>query len=452
MLPQRFIRPIVATLTLVGLAGNSIAAPPTTPGTPDPKDRRTIRRTPVVDVFERTRDAVVNIQATQTVERVVPFSPFDGFFGDFGGRTQKYTTTSLGSGFVIHPDGYVVTNAHVVSHAGVKVIFADKTEYDADRVAIDERHDLAVLKIRASKSFPAITLGRSDDLMIGETVIAIGNPLGYEHTVTAGIVSALNRTLEVNSEVSYDGLIQTDASINRGNSGGPLLNVLGELIGVNTAIRGDAQNIGFAIPVDTLRTILPEMLSVERARRLQIGLKLRWRDKIYVDEAYGPAAAAGIQRDDEILAVNGVAMNQDVDYYIQLLRVGPTDQLSIELNRNGRHFTAKVAPQLIPMPDGARLLKQKFGLSARLLTERESRSLRLKGGLAITAIDPDSPADRAGLARGLIIIQIGKFFPTDIDDVGKLLENVQPGEKVLIRVWEARGDFIRVLEGYLVAR
>ncbi|MEP0841363.1 MAG: trypsin-like peptidase domain-containing protein [Phycisphaerae bacterium] len=414
---------------------------------------RAIRRTPVVEVFERTRDAVVNIQATQTVERVIPFSPFDDFFfGDLGGRTQQFTTTSLGSGFVIHPDGYVVTNAHVVSHSGVKVTFADKTEYDADRVAVDERHDLAVLKIRAQRVFPAVTLGRSDDLMIGETVIAIGNPLGYEHTVTAGIISATNRTLEVTREVSYTGLIQTDASINRGNSGGPLLNVLGELIGINTAIRGDAQNIGFAIPVDTLRTLLPEMLSIERTRRLQVGLRLRWADRLYVAESYGPAAAAGVRAGDELVSVNNVPMRQDVDYYIYLWRIRPKDRLTFELRRGGRHVTAVVTPATIPNPDGARLLREKFGLSVRPLTSQEARELRLNAGLAITAVEPESPADRAGLVRGLVIVQIGKFFPTDVDDVGKLLENVAAGDKVLIRVWEPRGSLIRVLEGYLVAR
>jgi serine protease Do len=410
-------------------------------------DRRALRRTPVVDVFERTRDAVVNIQATQQVERVIPFGDFFG-----GDNTERYTATALGSGFVIHPDGYVVTNAHVVSHANVKVIFADKSEYDAEKIAIDERHDLAVLKIRAQRTFPALVLGRSDDLMIGETVIAIGNPLGYEHTVTTGIVSATNRKLNTGEDVSYDHLIQTDASINRGNSGGPLLNILGELIGINTAIRGDAQNIGFAIPVDTLRQLLPEMLSAERSRRFQVGLRLQWRDRTYVTESTGPAAAAGIQAGDELVGVNGKPVRQDVDYYIQRLEVRPTDPISLELSRNGRRYSARVQPEIIPSPDGAKLLRQKFGMAVRVLTAQESQDARLRGGLVITSVEPGGPADRAGMRRGHIIAQIGKYVPSDLDDAGKLLENVASGDKVLFRVYENHPRFIRVLEGYLVSR
>ncbi|MBI4580566.1 MAG: trypsin-like peptidase domain-containing protein, partial [Planctomycetes bacterium] len=179
------------------------------------------RRTPIVDVFERTKDAVVNIAATQIVERRVRFSPFDELFDPrlFGDRTQRYKQTSLGSGAVIHPEGYVITNAHVVARAAeLKIIFANKTEHAAEAVSVDEQHDLAVLKIKDKGPFPAVILGRSNDLMIGETVIAIGNPLGYEHTVTTGIVSALNRELPVGNDVVYRDLIQTDASINRGNS------------------------------------------------------------------------------------------------------------------------------------------------------------------------------------------------------------------------------------------
>src|SRR5690606_783552 len=149
---------------------------------------------------------------------------------------------SVGSGFVLHAAGYIVTNAHVVARTAERhVIFADGSEYDAQVVAIDEPHDLAILKIDpADRDLKPTPLGTSDDLMVGETVIAIGNPFGYQHTVTAGVVSALGRTLPVTEQHSLKGLIQTDASINPGNSGGPLLNVLGQLVGINTAIRADA--------------------------------------------------------------------------------------------------------------------------------------------------------------------------------------------------------------------
>ena len=235
------------------------------------------RRTPVVEVFDGAKDAVVNISSTQIVKTRSPFG-IDQFFNDIFDlptRPRQFKRTSVGSGFVLHQAGYIVTNAHVVARtAEQKVIFADQREYDAQVVATDHEHDLAVLKIDPPQPLVPLRLGSSDDLMVGETAIAIGNPLGYQHTVTAGVISALDRTLELRGDLSFEGLIQTDASINPGNSGGPLLNVLGELIGINTAIRGDAQNIGFAIPVDQLRDILPDLLDVERRYRIYTGLKI----------------------------------------------------------------------------------------------------------------------------------------------------------------------------------
>lgn len=442
------LRKSVPTVVLVLISGALSAAPPASPAAArSERDGRALRRTPVVDVFERARGAVVNIQATKEIERVDPFS---GAFGRLG--RHREIATAIGSGFVIHPEGYVVTNAHVVAQAGVKVIFADKSEYDADRIAIDERHDLAVLKIRSDHTFPALALGRSDDLMVGETVIAIGNPLGYEHTVTAGIVSAINRDLDAGDGTVYHRLIQTDASINRGNSGGPLLNVLCELIGINTAIRGDAQNIGFAIPVDTLRELLPEMLSVERTRRMQVGLKLSWHERTVVEEATGPAAAAGIKPGDEVVEFNGARIHQDIDYYFKLLHVPPADPIALKLNRAGQTLSVRVQPALIPNPDGGKLLKAKFGITARSLTADEARDAGVRGGLVVTNVDRSSPADEAGIRRGHIIVQIGKFFPTGLDDVGKLLENVAPREAVLFRVVENHPRFVRVMEGELLAR
>jgi len=444
--------PLRCATLVVALAPGMVAAEPT------PTPSRAARRTPVVEVFERTRDAVVNIRATVEVENYDRLFPDDLFADPFGGLTRRKTTrryTSLGSGFVIHPDGFVVTNAHVVMRAaGQEVIFADGTKYEADRIAIDEKHDLAVLKIKADRSFPAITLGRSDDLMVGETVIAIGNPLGYHHTVTAGIISATDRTLTFREDVEYKGLIQTDASINRGNSGGPLLNVLGELIGINTAIRGDAQNIGFAIPVDALRILLPEMLSIERRKRLEIGLQLSWRGRVYVAEARGPAAEAGIEPGDELLSVDGKPIKHDVDFYIYLLRTKPSSRLILELKRNEQRFQATLRPRPIPIPDGAKLLQEKFGLAVQPLTPDQAAEIhpRLKGGLLITAVEQNSPADRARFRRGHLIVQIGNYFPEDLEEVGLLLEGLERGQKALFRVLEVRRWSIWVLQGELVAR
>src|SRR5262249_44289017 len=243
-------------LTLVLLAGTTHAAAPET----DPA-----RRSRVVDAVERAGPAVVNISTEQVVvQRGSPFGGdplFDQFFRDFfDSRPRRSTRTSLGSGIIVQSDGTILTNEHVILRGGrIHVTLADGREFDAKLVGRDPDSDLAVLRINAG-SLPHIALGHSDDLMIGETVIAIGNPFGLSHTVTTGGVRATKRSLQSGGRTFTD-FIQTDASINPGNSGGPLLNILGELVGINTAIYGGAQGIGFAIPVDRARRAIDTLAS-----------------------------------------------------------------------------------------------------------------------------------------------------------------------------------------------
>jgi serine protease Do len=443
---------------LIGLTLIAVAAPAVVAAEETEPRSRAARRTPVVEVFERNRGAVVNISATMEVEgyqTIFPDGLFNEFFDGMPPRPSKRKYSSIGSGFIIHPDGYVVTNAHVVMRAvDQRVIFADGTEFEADRVAVDEKHDLAILKIEAKTSFQAVTLGRSDDLMIGETVIAIGNPLEYQHTVTSGIVSALNRTLTFDNKVEYKGLIQTDASINRGNSGGPLLNILGELIGITTAIRGDAQNIGFAIPVDQLHGLLPEMLSIRHRKRLEVGLKLDWHAAVRVAEVKDPAAGAGIMVGDELISVAGKPIRQDADYYIHLLDLKPGDTLEMVLKRGSRQIKASVKPTAIPMPDAARLLRERTGLSVRPLTREQAAKIhaQLRAGLLITKVEYGSPAHKAGFQDGYVIVQIDRFVPSNLDEVAVLLESLAPGERVLFRVLEIQRREILLLQGELAVR
>jgi serine protease Do len=303
-----------AILTLLVLAGSARAGAPEV----DPA-----RRSRVVEAVERARPAVVNISTEQVViQRPIPADPFfEEFFRDFfDSRPRRSTRTSLGSGVIIRSDGTILTNEHVILRGGrIHVTLADGGEYEAKLVGRDPDADLAVLRIDAGRSLPYISLGSSGDLLIGETVIAIGNPFGLSHTVTTGVVSATKRTLQTGGR-TYTDFIQTDASINPGNSGGPLLNILGDLIGINTAIYGNAQGIGFAIPVDRVRRSMDSLVS---GRRLpdadpnqlawdQLGVQARDDERgLAVTRVRDGSAAEriGVQRGDRLLGLDGVALD-----------------------------------------------------------------------------------------------------------------------------------------------
>jgi serine protease Do len=456
------------TTFLMALCVTLVASLATIPSAAAQTDPRTpphpARRTPVVDVFEANRDAVVNISSTEIVTMRDPMG-LDRMFEDFFdmpnrnplGRERQYTRTSVGSGFVIHPDGYIVTNAHVVAQtAERKVSFSDGREFDAQVVAADAKRDLAVLKIEADKPLQPIKLGRSDDLMIGETVIAIGNPLGFQNTVTAGVVSAVKRDLDFANRVTLSGLIQTDASINPGNSGGPLLNVLGELIGVNTAIRGDAQNIGFAIPVDHLREVLPDLLDVERRYRIIVGATVSSVDspRVTAVKPQSPAADAGLQQGDVVCEVDHRPVAEGIDFYIALIGRVPGETIPLTVTRGGRTVEASLTLGGRPAPDGAKLAGEKLGVEVTPVPANLARQLGVRegAGLLVESVEPGGPAEQLGLARWDVLLAIGKHSVTSLDDLGQLLEFVDPGEHVPITILRAerRGKF--KLSGELEAR
>ena len=243
------------------------------------------RETAVVKAVREVSPAVVNISsAVQVRKRTSPFSGFgfnpffEEFFKDFFDprfeRRQEYT--SLGSGVIIDgKKGLILTNAHVIQKTGtIKVVLEDEREFEAKIVGTDPDSDLAVLKIDSEQDLPAINMGNSDDLMIGETVIAIGNPFGFSHTVTTGVISAINRSIRAKDRV-YQNFIQIDASINPGNSGGPLLNINGNLIGINTAIYAKAQGIGFAIPISKAQKIISDLIQYGEVIQAWIGITVQ---------------------------------------------------------------------------------------------------------------------------------------------------------------------------------
>jgi len=302
-----------AILILLALAGAARAGAPET----DPA-----RRSRVVEAVERARPAVVNISTEQVViQRPLPVDPFfEEFFRDFfDSRPRRSTRRSLGSGVIVRGDGTILTNEHVILRGGsIHVTLADGGEYEAKLVGRDPDADLAVLRINAGR-VPYMALGSSSDLMIGETVIAIGNPFGLSHTVTTGVVSATKRTLQTGGRTFTD-FIQTDASINPGNSGGPLLNILGELIGINTAIYGNAQGIGFAIPVDRVRRSLDQLVSGRPQPEAhpnqlawdQLGIQVRDDQRGLAVARVRDGSAAdrvGVQRGDRLLGFDGDALD-----------------------------------------------------------------------------------------------------------------------------------------------
>src|SRR3954465_8371246 len=278
------------------------------------------RRTPVVVVAHNVAPSVVNIQTEATIRRR-EIDPFFDPFGMFGGQTRSYTAQSLGSGFVWSSDGIIVTNNHVVEGASrISVVLSDGTQMSAKLIGVDPDSDLAVLRVDSNKLTPA-PIGTSSDLMIGETVVAVGNPFGLSGSVTTGAVPALGRSVPSKEEGrTFTDFIQTDASINPGNSGGPLLNIEGKVIGINAAIYAQAQGIGFAIPVDRARKIIQDIvrygavhsawigavtatLTPEEAKR--IGTRVTRGALVARVISGSPAAAAGLKTRDIITAVAG---------------------------------------------------------------------------------------------------------------------------------------------------
>jgi len=438
--------------------------------------RQTRRLTPAVKVFKEASPAVVSLSTT-TIVTVRDSFGFGGIFDDIFdfpmSRPRQYEAHNIGSGFVIHSDGYVVTNAHVVDRAGeCKITFANGAELPAVKVAVEHADDLAILKIdaehptgkkTAAPPFPAVKLGRSDDLMPGETVIAIGNPLGYQHTVTTGVISAINRELRFGESVKYSGLIQIDASINPGNSGGPLLNVLGELIGINTAIRGDAQNIGFAIPVDRLHALLPEMLDVERLRRAKLGIHFDGQPtspkpagvRIRKVDTDSQAAKAGVRPDDLVAAINGTPTPDFLDAFSVLDSAPLGKEVALELVRDGsERKTVRLPLEEIPKLDGGTVMWERFGIRVRELSRADMSRLGIRQPIAllVVEVDPRSQAAQEGVSPDDLITRFGGRPVTSLDALGNLLEQVKPGDRIPVGVWRIAESAIVQVELPLKAR
>lgn len=373
------------------------------------------RRSPVVRAVERAAPAVVGIQTQVLVAASRRRDLFDWFFQDLYSGPKRRETLSQGSGVVIDPTGYVLTNYHVIAQGhDVEVQRVDGSLLPAEVVGTAPDHDLAVLKVKHDARLPHIPMAASDDLMIGETVIAIGNPFGLSHSVTTGVISALHRSIRTEERV-YADFIQTDASINPGNSGGPLLTVDGRLVGINTAVHGRAQGIGFAIPIDKAKRIVTDLLRHGELRAAYYGVELQdltpdlaqsfgLRDPRGVVVAQvdprGPAAKV-VREGDVVVAIGEVRVNgrDEARVYLGDYTVGSSVRL--KLVRAGQSTTVTLRPGELSPQDAVRLAWLRLGLRVRELSRAEARRARLpERAMIIEEVARGSAGARYGLRPG----------------------------------------------------
>ena len=443
------------------------------------------------DLTAQLQPAVVNISTRQRItvtQQANPFAgtPLEGLFGQQQGQGGAQPTTreaqSLGSGFVISADGYVVTNNHVIQPDGravleeVTVTTQDGTEYQAEVVGKDAASDLAVLKIQGNRPFPFVHFGDSGQARVGDWVIAIGNPFGLGGTVTSGIVSAVYRNT---GGGAYDRYIQTDASINRGNSGGPLFDMEGNVIGINNAIfstSGGSIGIGFAIPAETAAPIVDKLIKGEEILRGYLGVRIQpmtddLADALGLPANHGefvqsvqpgePGATAGLQEGDVVLKVDGKDVTPEQTLSFIVANTEPGKRIPLEIIRDGQRRTLsavvgrrpseeELAAQVFDpdeqpnpldsqQPSGAGLIEQSLGLQVMPLTPQIASQLGMSGsvqGLVVANADPNSDAGAKGLGRGTVIVSANGRQLSTVEDLESTVRSAKSGgrEAVLLRV------------------
>jgi len=427
------------------------------------------RRTPIVKAVERVGASVVNINTEEVAPAVRnPFRDsrnpfFDHFFKEFF-PSRDNNRRSLGSGVIIHPEGYILTNEHVVSKATIiKVTLIDKREFDARLVGADIKSDLAVIKIETNENLPHISLGRSDDLMIGETVIAIGNPFGLQHTVTTGIISALHRSIKGGENRVYRGFIQLDASINPGNSGGPLLNIEGSLIGINTAIFKQAEGIGFAIPINKAKRIINDLIRYGKVRRGWLGVSVQSITKemlsfFNIERVRGvvvthimersPGARAGLKRGDVILSLENIEVNDKTDYSERVSTYPLGNTINMGILRGGKVESVSLKVSLLPASRVADYVKIWLGFTVNKIQQSLVRRYRLvtSQGVVVTRVTPNSVSDKIGVQSGDIIRQVNQVKIENEKDFRAAMVEVAGRDSVLILVQRGQNGYYVTLE------
>jgi len=443
----------------------------------------------LADLVETVKDAVVNISATQTIEdktadaapdlpKGTPFDDmFEQFFKNHGGTAGPRAprrSSSLGSGFIIDASGIVITNNHVVGDANdIVVILTDGRKLKAKVIGKDAKVDVAVLKVESDKPLPTVKFGDSDKARVGDGVMAVGNPFGLGETVTAGILSARNRNIDSGP---YDDFLQTDASINKGNSGGPLFNLAGEVIGINTAIlspSGGSIGIGFATPSNTVMPVIDQLQQFGETRRGWLGVRIQPVDdgiaeSLGLGEAHGalvagvdekgPAKPAGIVAGDVIVKFDGkdVRESRDLPRLVASLAVGKT--VDVVVMRKGQPVTKSVT--LGRLEDGEKLAKaddaaaptdvdtgsaKSLGMSLSPLSADVRKTFKLKdslNGVVISDVDPNSAAAEKGLHPGDVIEEVNQQSVSKPGDVSKAIDGLkkQGKKSALLLVANGQGE------------
>ncbi|HTS17216.1 MAG TPA: trypsin-like peptidase domain-containing protein [Verrucomicrobiae bacterium] len=420
----------------------------TNSATPNDDSSADLARDPVVIAVQKVLPAVVNISTERIVRRRFN-DPFADFYRQFFGLPplpRSEGVQSLGSGVIVDEDGWIITNWHVVRPASkITVVLSDGTKFDARYVSGDEKNDLALLKIQPTKPLTAVVIGEGQPLL-GETVVAIGNPFGFDHTVTRGVISARNRSWPLDNPQFTD-VLQTDAAINPGNSGGPLINARGQLVGINMAILSEAQGIGFAIPSSRVANLLAAWFSPEKRAHVWLGMRFQLgAGGIVLAEVKpeSPAAKAGARKGDEIVTVDGQRYRDVLRLERMLVHESAGDVVRFEVQRGGEVASYSVTLASLPKLSARDLMSERFGLEVQPLTPALARAAGVPGvhGLIVSSVQHGSPADRAGFFPQIVIAQVGGEPIDSMERLAEQLSDVEPGDRVnmSIIVVEGHGD------------
>lgn len=402
---------------------------------------------------ENAVKAVVNIVATKQVEGRQYFDPFFEFFGYPQGGAQQREAKAGGSGVIISEDGYIVTNNHVIEGATkLRVTLPDGRAFDAKTIGTDPATDVALIKIEAS-GLPTLPFGSSDDLRLGEWVLAIGYPMELQSTITAGIVSAKARQLgALNNRYGIESFIQTDAAVNPGNSGGALVNTRGELVGINTIIKtstGSYVGYSFAVPETIVRKVVVDLKESGVVQRAVLGISFRAIDQQFIDELGddsdikeiggiyvasvaegGSASEAGLRKGDVILSVDGVAVNDSATFLEQIGKRRPGDEITLRLRRGEKEITTKATLQnkagetSLLSPESVDV-EAVLGGQFETISEKSAKALDIRGGVQVVKIKQGGLLERARIKEGYIITHINDRQIRSIDDLARLTDKIR---------------------------